>query len=190
MAKLKSEDIVTHESVFKKLELFLKNLERPQYDLVRRQGTRTFDCEDEVGVVFADTDALRRQADLPSEPGALLAERALISILDLHCLLQLVDAKDFARALFDELPFLLLCESPVDDFLVDANDWLLTHGTGGDRRPLRMRLANTLLCNHGKVELLVLAEHHEPDRVALLPILFVVDDRDDSAIDVASDDVL
>lgn len=53
-----------------------------------------------------------------------------------------------------------------------------------------MHLSNAFLGNHSQVELLVFAEHHESDRVSLLSIILVVNDRLDSRLHVAPCDVL
>ena len=112
-------------------EFALENLECPHNDLLRRQGTSALHREREAGVVLADADTLGREANFSSKPCALLAKRALISVLDLNSLLQLVDAVDLARALGHELLLLLGSKRPVDDLMIDAYDRLLAHGTSG-----------------------------------------------------------
>ena len=43
-----------------------------------------------------------------------------------------------------------------------------------------MDLADALLGNHRQLDLLVLAEHHEPDGVLLVPLIVLVHDRYDA----------
>ena len=53
-----------------------------------------------------------------------------------------------------------------------------------------MSLADAFLCNHSQIKLLVLAEHHEADGVALLAVLLVVDDWHDRTLLVADHNAL
>ena len=64
-----------------------------------------------------------------------------------------------------------MSELLVDNLLVESHYGLLAHGAGGHWRPLRVNLADALLGNHSQVKLLVLAEHHDPDRVFLVALV-------------------
>ena len=98
---------------------------------------------------------------------ALCAEVALAAVLDLHCLLQLVELVNLSGAFLNESLSLLHCESilPVDLVFVEGNLWLLVHDAGGDWRPLCVLLAISFLCLELKFKLLSGAKLHDNDRV-------------------------
>ena len=119
-----------------------------------------------------------------------MAERALVSVLNLYRLLELVDREHFAWALAHEGTLLIECESPVDHLIIDIDLGLLSHSTGGDRGPLSVNLADTLLCDHRQLYLLVLAEHHEADRVFLVALVVFIQDRNHGRVHVNRYDML
>ena len=83
-------------------EFSLQNLECSKDDLFWSQSSSALNGEDEAMVILANEDCFGRQLHFLRVACALLAERALVSVFNLDCLLQGVDAEYFARALRDE----------------------------------------------------------------------------------------
>lgn len=75
-------------------------------------------------------DCGRGETHIGGVPGALLTQRALICVFDLHSLLELVEFVDFLRALGDKLDLLLWGEFLVDCLIIDLDSGLLPHGAG------------------------------------------------------------
>ena len=85
----------------------MEDLDGTKHDLLRSEGTSALDSENEASIILGNHDRLGWQGDFGRVPGALLAERAIVNVLNLNRLLQLIDGEDFARALVDKSAFLL-----------------------------------------------------------------------------------
>ena len=85
----------------------MEDLEGAKNDLLWSQGTGALDSENEASIILRNHDRLGWQSDFGRIPSALLAERAIVSVLNLNRLLELIDGEDFARALADKSTFLL-----------------------------------------------------------------------------------
>lgn len=80
----------------------MQYLDRPQDHILRWQRSCSFNSEDELAVILPDDHCFGGQANISSELGALLAQRALVCILDLDSLLEVVQLKHLAWALGNE----------------------------------------------------------------------------------------
>lgn len=74
--------------------------------------------------------------------------------------------------------------------MIKGNFRLLSHDAGADGGPLRVGLTDALLCSHRDVQLLVLAEEHDSDRVFLLAKVVLVLHANNGAFRVNATHVL
>ena len=85
----------------------MENLEGTKNDLLRSQGAGALNSENEASIILGNHDRLGRQRNFGRIPGALLAERAIVSVLNLNRLLELIDGEDLSRAFAHKSAFLL-----------------------------------------------------------------------------------
>lgn len=113
-------------------QLLLEDLHRLRDDVVNLESSSRLDSEDELVVVFTNFYCLLN-SEILGVLHALLAERARVNFLDVDHLSLLIEAKNFSRALVNDSSSLFLTHFLLHLFLVDLDDWLLSHDTSGNR---------------------------------------------------------
>ena len=111
-----------HDGVFAHLflercEFRLKNLHCGHYDFFRRKSSRRFNGEMELVVVLANLHGFLN-AKLVSELLALLAETAIVCILNVNNFALVVEREHLSRALLNKGSSLVFCELSINLLLV------------------------------------------------------------------------
>lgn len=153
----------------------MQDLHGADYDFFRRKSTCGLNSEKEFVVVFTEFGCLLKTVVLRVLL-AFLAEAAVISVFDVDDFSGLIERENFPWALLNERSSLLLSEILRDLFLIQLNNWLLSHRTCCYWRPLGMDFTDAFLGNQLEIERLILGQFCDRDcRLLVANFVSVID---------------